>query len=80
MLMSFSLLFISSYQGLIFASDIRVACNSAHFALPEVKRGLLPAIISLCKYFLKYYHSQYGITVIEYEIFFQLLFLFHFRF
>jgi methylglutaconyl-CoA hydratase len=33
--------------GLIFACDFRIAVSSAHFSLTEVKRGILPAIISL---------------------------------
>lgn len=32
--------------GLIFTTDIRVAHKDAYFALTEVKRGILPAIIS----------------------------------
>lgn len=32
--------------GLVFTTDVRVAARSAYFALTEVKRGLLPAIIS----------------------------------
>ncbi|KAI9498620.1 ClpP/crotonase-like domain-containing protein [Zychaea mexicana] len=32
--------------GLIFTADIRVAVDNAYFALTEVKRGIIPAIIS----------------------------------
>ncbi|KAI8081394.1 ClpP/crotonase-like domain-containing protein [Halteromyces radiatus] len=32
--------------GLVFTADIRVAINDGYFALTEVKRGILPAIIS----------------------------------
>ncbi|KAI8146960.1 ClpP/crotonase-like domain-containing protein [Fennellomyces sp. T-0311] len=32
--------------GLVFTADIRVAVDSAYFALTEVKRGIIPAIIS----------------------------------
>ncbi|RCI05221.1 hypothetical protein CU098_012584 [Rhizopus stolonifer] len=33
-------------MGLVFTSDIRVAHQDAYFALTEVKRGIIPAIIS----------------------------------
>ncbi|KAG0173160.1 EnoyL-CoA hydratase [Apophysomyces sp. BC1034] len=32
--------------GLVFTTDIRIATDDAYFALPEAKRGLIPAIIS----------------------------------
>ncbi|KAI9022712.1 enoyl-CoA hydratase [Phycomyces nitens] len=32
--------------GLVFVADIRIAIDQAYFALTEVKRGLVPAIIS----------------------------------
>ncbi|OAD75089.1 hypothetical protein PHYBLDRAFT_167409 [Phycomyces blakesleeanus NRRL 1555(-)] len=32
--------------GLVFVADIRIATNTAYFALTEVKRGIVPAIIS----------------------------------
>ncbi|KAF7731617.1 EnoyL-CoA hydratase [Apophysomyces ossiformis] len=32
--------------GLVFTTDIRIAAEDVYFALPETKRGLIPAIIS----------------------------------
>jgi len=33
--------------GIIFCCDFRIASNKSHFCLAEVKRGLIPAVISL---------------------------------
>jgi len=33
-------------MGLLFACDIRIATKEAHFSFPEVKRGIVPALIS----------------------------------
>jgi methylglutaconyl-CoA hydratase len=32
--------------GLVFVTDIRIVSKDAHFSFPEVKRGLIPAMIS----------------------------------
>jgi len=38
--------FMCTRRGLVFAADIRVATKDAWFCFSEVKRGLVPAVIS----------------------------------
>jgi methylglutaconyl-CoA hydratase len=33
-------------MGILFATDLRISLESANFSFPEVKRGIVPALIS----------------------------------
>jgi 1,4-dihydroxy-2-naphthoyl-CoA synthase len=51
-------------MGLVFVTDIRISLKKAHFSFPEVKRGVIPALISsyIVPQLGPYLSTQYMLT------------------